>query len=531
LTKDAAPSPIRKKQHIVRLREFALALATLGAGILVSARLELFELLDSYAHLHEGWQLDEIVVVLVFSSLVSLILLLRRAGDLRREIARREASEQKATKLARHDPLTGLANRRVLNEELDAQLEAVKTGATECAAFLIDLDLFKPVNDAHGHLGGDTVLVEVARRLTEMVAEFGTVARMGADEFACVIAYPTDSDLPARLAARIVRRIAEPISIAGFEIQISCTVGIARAPQDGTTASALLYGADLAMHEAKGEGGGACRFYHVEMDVELRERVALEADLRAVVARGGIVPYFQPIVELGRGRIVGFEALARWPHPDLGQVAPDRFIPVAEDIGIIGDLTDAMLRAACAAARDWPADLTLSINVSPLQLRNPWLAPRLLGILTESGFAPSRLILEVTENAVIEDMVHAADVFVSLRNAGVRTALDDFGKGCSSLYHLLKLNFDHLKIDRSFVHSMDTADSVKIVSAVASLGKSLGMSVTAEGVETGAEADALRALGCDHAQGYLFGRPLDAEGTLALLNGSAHRAGAMSRSA
>jgi diguanylate cyclase (GGDEF)-like protein len=412
----------------------------------------------------------------------------------------------------------------VLNEDLETLLASVKAAETECAVFLIDLDLFKPVNDAHGHLVGDAVLVEAAQRLTEIVARHGTVARMGGDEFACVVASTTGSDLPARLAAQIVRSLGEPILVSGVQVQVGSTVGIARAPKDGTSGSTLLHGADLAMYDGKRDGGGCYRFFHAEMDARLRDRVGIETELRAAVAEGEIIPYFQPIVDLGRGAIIGFEALARWPHPTKGSIPPDRFIPVAENLGIIDDLTHGMLRAACAAARDWPPALFLSVNISPLQLKNPWLAAKILGILMETGFAPSRLILEVTENAVIDDMVKARDVFISLQNAGVRLALDDFGKAHSSLYHLRTLRFDHLKIDQSFVHSLNTAESLKIVSAVAGLGKALGMRVTAEGVETRAEADALLAMGCNHAQGFLFGRPLGAADTLALLQRPARNA-------
>jgi diguanylate cyclase (GGDEF)-like protein len=516
--KGAVIPHLRKSNKIISRVELAFAVATIGLLAVISARLQLFDFLHDYAHRHEGWQLDDLVMSLLSGSFISVILLLRRAGDLRREIGRRERSEERATKLARHDPLTGLPNRRVLNEDLELLLASVKATATECAVFLIDLDLFKPVNDIHGHLVGDAVLIEAAQRLTEIVAPHGTVARMGGDEFACIVASKSGSDLPARLAARIVRSLAEPTLVSGVQVQIGSTVGIARAPQDGTSASLLLRGADLAMYDGKRDGGGCYRFFHAEMDVQLRERVAIEAELRAAVAEGGIIPYFQPIIDLSRDAIIGFEALARWPHPTKGLIPPDAFIPVAEDIGVIDDLTYSMLRTACAAARDWPPAIFLSVNISPLQLKNPWLATKMLGILTETGFAPSRLIIEVTENAVIDDMVKAHDIFISLQNAGVRLALDDFGKGHSSLYHLRKLHFDHLKIDQSFVHSMDTVESVKIVSAVAGLGKALGMPVTAEGVETAAEADALRAMGCEHAQGFLFGRPADAAGTLALLN-------------
>jgi EAL domain-containing protein (putative c-di-GMP-specific phosphodiesterase class I) len=257
--------------------------------------------------------------------------------------------------------------------------------------------------------------------------------------------------------------------------------------------------------------------FHAEMDARLRARDMLETDLRQAVRSGAIIPHFQPVIDLGEGRIIGFEALARWAHPAQGMVQPDTFIPIAEDLGVIDEITNAMMRASCVAARDWPAELWVSVNISPTQLRDPWLASRLLAILTETGLAPRRLIIEVTENGIIDDVACARQIFSSLQNAGVRIALDDFGKGYSSLYHLRQLPFDHLKIDGSFVQSMDSVESFEIVTAVAGLGKSLGMAVTAEGVETSAEAEALRGIGCDLAQGFLFGKPLSAVATLALL--------------
>lgn len=466
---------------------------------------------------HNDWEIDEIVLVAPFIVMALVAVLFRRAHDLRAEISRREVAEQRATTLARHDPLTGLPNRRVLGEVLDAELLAEVGSRNACAVFLIDLDRFKPVNDAHGHSVGDAVLIEVARRITEAVGKHGTVARMGGDEFACVIACEASSDLPRKLAGQVVRSLGQPMDIAGTVVQIGAAVGIARAPQDADTAGALLHAADLAMYETKRNGGGAHRFFDAEMDLQLRERAALEVELRQAINKGEIVPHFQPILDLVDERIIGFEALARWLHPTKGLVTPDKFIPIAEDLGIIDQLTYGMLRASCIAARAWPPELSLSVNVSPSQLKDQWLAPRVLAILTETGIAPGRLIVEVTENAVIDDMMKARELFASLQNAGVRIALDDFGKGYSSLYHLRELHFDHLKIDQSFIHSMDAPESAKIVNAMAGLGKSLGMQVTAEGVETLAEAEALRTLGCENAQGFLFGAPLDANGTIALL--------------
>lgn len=278
------------------------------------------------------------------------------------------------------------------------------------------------------------------------------------------------------------------------------------------------------MYEGKGSGKGVYRFFHAEMDARLRERAALESDLREAIELGQIRPFFQPIIALEGNRIAGFEALARWDHPTRGMIMPDVFIPVTEDLGIIDLLTYSILRESCLAARDWPAHTSLSVNISPMQLKDPWLSSRILAVLAETHFSPGRLIVEVTEKAIIDDMSSAAEVFTSLQNAGIRTALDDFGMGYSSLYLLRQLRFDHLKIDSAFVLSMESAECEKIVRAITGLGKSLGMTVTAEGVETSISMDALRDCGCEQAQGYLLGAPIDAAETALLFAAPAARA-------
>jgi diguanylate cyclase (GGDEF)-like protein len=507
-----------KVSHAARIEAFAIAFVTLIAGAFAVDH-DAFEVLSTYVEQHDAWELDEFIVAFMAASIGCFILLFRRAGQLRAEMKRREESEQRAVTLARHDPLTGLANRRVLEDDLKDALARVEADSSECAVFLIDLDRFKPINDMHGHTIGDAVLIELASRLSQIVDGKGTVARMGGDEFACIIPYPAGSDLPARLAAQIVHNLSEPIQIGKLQLEAGATVGISRAPRDGRSASELLHGADLAMYEGKRDRRGSYRFFDAEMDNALRDRTTLEHDLRKAVENGEIIPHFQPVMDLAAGGIIGFEALARWPHATRGIIPPDTFIPIAEDLGIVDQITYSMLRLSCLAARHWPSSMWLSVNVSPVQLKDSWLASRLLRILTETGFPPSRLIMEVTENAVIEDMMKARDVFASLQNAGVRVALDDFGKGYSSLNHLRELKFDQLKIDKSFIHSLDTDESAKIVGVVAGLGRALGMPVTAEGVETQAEADALRSLGCEHAQGFLFGKALSAEQTLELLRG------------
>jgi diguanylate cyclase (GGDEF)-like protein len=480
-----------------------------------------FEALAKYVELHDAWELDEFIVAFMVGSIGSFVLLFRRAGQLRAEVNRRELSEDLAMNLARHDPLTGLANRRVFEDDLQAALAGIEASSNECAVFLIDLDRFKPINDLHGHNTGDAVLVELAQRLSGVVSDKGTVARMGGDEFACIVPCQRGSDLPASLAGQIVRSLSVPVQVGKLQLGTGASVGISLAPRDGLSASELLHGADLAMYEGKRYQRGSYRFFDAEMDYNLRERTSLEIDLRKAVHSGEIVPHFQPVINLSAGGIIGFEALARWPHATRGMMPPDTFIPVAEELGIIDQITYAMLRSACTAAREWPPSIWLAVNVSPHQLKDPWLASRLLSILVETGFPAGRLVIEVTENAVIDDMIKAQNVFSSLQNAGVRVALDDFGRGYSSLYHLSELKFDQLKIDKSFIHSMDSEQSKKIVKAVAGLGKAMGMPVTAEGVETQAEADALRCLGCEHAQGFLYGKALSAAETLTLLRGDA----------
>ncbi|MDH7973332.1 EAL domain-containing protein [Sphingomonas sp. AR_OL41] len=505
---------------VKRVEGITILVAGLLLG-LIFVRVNAFDAFELFVARHEDWQLDEVFAVAFFGGFAALILVYRRARELRAEIVRREAAEEHATLLARHDPLTGLPNRRLLNAELGTAIDGVRSIGGECAVFLIDLDQFKPVNDMHGHNVGDAVLIEVAARLTALCEPGSTIARLGGDEFVCVIRHAAGSDMPARTAGQIVRSLSEPIHVGDVALRIGATVGIARCPYDATTVDALLRAADVAMYEAKRAGRGRYHFFDAEMDVRLRERASLESELRAAIAHGEISAHYQPVISLSDNRIIGFEALARWDHPVRGLLSPDLFIPIAEDIGLIGPLSYDMLRSGCIAARDWPPYATLSINISPLQLKDPWLAGRLLAILAETGFAPSRLIVEITESAIIDDIALVAEVFTSLQNAGIRIALDDFGKGYASLNHLRQLHFDQLKIDSAFVLSMDAAESLKIVSAISGLGKALGMPVTAEGVETMAAADALRALGCERAQGFLFGRPLSAGQTRALFDPAA----------
>lgn len=486
-----------------------------GVALFLFDRFDAFERLVSFVHSHEEIQLDEILFTLSLGGVAALFIAIRRSIELQREIAAKIAAEQRALQLARHDPLTGLPNRRVLDEDIRriAAESAVSTG--EFAVFLIDLDRFKPVNDLHGHDMGDELLIAVASRLRRIIGTIGNVYRLGGDEFVCVVSYEAGSDVVARHAHQIVRALSEPFSVD--DRRIGASVGVARRPLDGETPQQLLRCADVAMYEAKRAGRDKYRVFHAEMDERFQFRSELEGRLRSALSAGEIVPYFQPIIDLGRNRIAGFEALARWIHPSRGVIGPDDFIEIAEDLGLIDDLSDRVLRTSATIARDWPAPVALSINISPVQLQTPGLAARILSVLAETGLKPGRLIVEVTENAIIADTEEAAKVIKELQAAGVRTALDDFGKGYSSLSHLRELRFNHLKIDQSFVHTLPSAESQKIVAAVASLGRALGMGVVAEGVETQDTAQVLQDLGCTQAQGYLFGRPMPAKDTISFV--------------
>ncbi|WP_237713846.1 putative bifunctional diguanylate cyclase/phosphodiesterase [Novosphingobium sp. Rr 2-17] len=466
-----------------------------------------------------------------FGGIGALVLAIRRAADLAREIREREIAEAHALSLARHDPLTGLANRRVLQDELPALLEEARSSTSQCVVFVIDLDHFKPINDVYGHDTGDAVLVKVASRLQRVVGARGLVARVGGDEFVLAMLQEPGTDAPSRTAIQVIRALSAPYEVGGRLLELGATVGIARAPVDATLGDDLLRVADVAMYDGKRAGKGTHRFFHADMDQRLRARAMLEAELREAITTGDITPYFQPVIALCDDRIIGFEALARWHHPTRGTIPPDEFIPIAEDLGLIDALSQRILRQGCIAASDWHWDTTLSINISPVQLKDSWLAAKFLAILQETGFNPQRLIVEVSENAITDDIQHAAIVLASLQNVGIRVALDDFGKGYSSFSHLRELKFDYLKIDSSFVESMNTAESRKIVSAVAGLGKALGMPVTAEGVESAEVADALRELGCEHAQGFLFGRPVAAIEAAGMVRSYDDRAELLKRSA
>jgi diguanylate cyclase (GGDEF)-like protein len=464
--------------------------------------------------------IDWLVLLVVFLGVAAKIFSIRRVIDLHHEVAARRKTEAEAYRLARLDVLTGLPNRRWFIEDFEKWVQQGRDSAA-CALFVVDLDQFKPINDVYGHRLGDEVLKAVARRLTRL-AEGGVVARLGGDEFGVIICYPRNSDAPERLARRIVHEIAKPIPLAALSLQVGASVGIAisvpgvtgnlaMAQRDGTPVETALRQADMAMYWAKADGRSRYRFFDRTMDEKLQERVELEGEIAGAIAAGEIIPYYQPVVDLQTSRTVGFEVLARWEHPTRGVLSPNAFVPIAEDTGNIGEMTHHLLERAMSDAKQWPPHIFISINVSPRPISDAGLAAKILGLLAKANFSPHRLMVEITENAVVQRLDNAKVVVRSLRNVGVRVALDDFGAGYSGLYHLRELELDAIKIDRSFVTKMlDKADESKIVKAIVSLSRSLGLQTTAEGIETAEVLERLAQLGCDTGQGDLFGRPANA---------------------
>jgi diguanylate cyclase (GGDEF)-like protein/PAS domain S-box-containing protein len=425
-----------------------------------------------------------------------------------------EAAHQLAQSMARHDPLTGLPNRRLFADTLETAVARAARVHAQYAILIVDLNRFKPINDLHGHAAGDSVLSEVANRLATLARKVDTIARLGGDEFGIILDC-TGSDDPAGATAifadRIVDALAKPISIGEQSATVGASIGIALCPADGADGDTLLRAADMAMYQAKKDGTGSYSFFRPTMESTLRERIALEEDVRRAVLNDDILPHYQPLIQLAEDRLIGFEILARWHHPKRGDVEPDIFIAIAEKLGLIGELTYSLLRRACIEARDWPREITLALNISATHFTDPLLPVKLMAILSETGFAPSRLEVEITETALVADMSAARTALATLQSLGIKICLDDFGMGYSSLYNLRELHFDKIKIDRSFVLSMQSnASSGKIVHSVLELAKSLGLPAIAEGIE---HQDAMRQImksGGEYGQGFYFGKAMPA---------------------
>lgn len=422
------------------------------------------------------------------------------------DVTERRRTEERMTHLAHHDMLTGLPNRSMFRERLDIALE--DTAATPLAIFSLDLDRFKAVNDTWGHPAGDWLLKSVAERLQRCLHnENDVVARFGGDEFVIIQFNFKGIASAEKLAKRIVETIGKPFRDKSREMHIGISLGIAVFPDDGGDADTLLRNADTALYRAKSEGRNLYRFFEPGMDAMVQARRALEVDLETALPRQEFDLDFQPIMNIASGEIVGAEALMRWHSPERGMVAPDSFIPVAEETGLIVPLGEWALRKACTAAARWPAGLRVAVNVSAVQLKSGSFARSVISALAFSGVPAGRLELEITETVLMDESAAVQRTLRQLRELGIRIALDDFGTGYSSLGYLRRFPVDKIKIDRSFIHDLGNRDTAAIVRTVIGLGAELGITVTAEGVETEVQLDILRGNGCTEAQGFLIGAP------------------------
>ena len=428
------------------------------------------------------------------------------------DISAQKRAETQITYMARHDGLTGIANRAVLLEKMEDAGARLRRYGNRFTVFMLDLDLFKTVNDSLGHPVGDELLKVVADRLSACIRDTDTVARLGGDEFAILATADSDQrEAAIAMAGRLLEAVAAPYDLDGHHINIGTSIGIALAPEHGTDVDQLMKNADLALYKAKSEGRDAYRFFEDAMGVEARRRRANQIELRNALANEEFELHYHPIIDIKTKEMASIEALIRWRHPTRGMISPVDFIPLAEETGLINPIGDWVVRTACKEAAHWPPHIKVSVNLSAVQFRKSCPVDNIRKALSESGVAPERLEIEITESVLLRGNVENVERLHKLRLMGISIVLDDFGTGYSSLSYLRMFPFDKIKIDRSFVHELAKShDCAAIVSAVAGLGRSLRIDTVAEGIETEDQLLLVRAAGCTHAQGYLFGRPCPA---------------------
>ncbi|WP_324827891.1 putative bifunctional diguanylate cyclase/phosphodiesterase [Qipengyuania zhejiangensis] len=451
---------------------------------------------------------------------IALILLgWNRYKILNAELVQRRHSEKEARRLAEIDHLTGCHNRRSFTAALGDLLASQTRPDRAFAAIAVDLDNFKQVNDLNGHQAGDEVLCVTAGRIAGLLPEGGLLARLGGDEFVCVVPFhPQVPDRIDHLATRMVEIMSSPVRHDGVAIDVTISIGIASSTEldnmglGPISAQKLMHKADIAMYHAKKQGKNRFYWFETPMENELRFRNELEAGIRKGIALGEFKPYYEQQIDLTSGKLVGFEMLARWESPEMGVVGPDIFIPIAEEIGVIGDMSERLIAQAFEDAKAWSTEITLSVNISPVQMRDPWFAQKLLKLMVKHNFPANRLDIEITESCLHENIGMVRTMITSLRNQGVHISLDDFGTGYSSLSQLRSLPFDRLKIDRSFISELKEEEhNGKLVDAIISMGDGLKLPITAEGVENEVVLEALKRMGNLKGQGYHYGRPEPAD--------------------
>lgn len=499
-------SPLDLTDRVIAFRQITPYPLVLLVGLDMAGVYEQYNAYRRYAFLVAG-----ALSVLVFAA-GSLLLRHRR---------QRLASEDRTLFLAHHDALTGLANRILLRGCLNDALSTRAIAGAGLAVLTLDLDRFKAVNDAFGHAVGDHLLREVAGRLRNAVRNGDTVARVGGDEFVIIQAGTPQPGFAEDLARRLIQELSVPFQLDGYEIQVGTSVGLAVASDDGETADRVLRRSDIALYRAKAAGRGSLRCFEPAMEVESMARRRLEEDLRHAVEQNQLELHYQPVYTCRSGELVAFEALLRWTHPTRGAIAPSEFIPIAEESGLIVTIGRWAMERACRDGASWPGQVRIAVNVSPKQFRGADLPEFVAAILCRTNLPAHRLELEVTEGLLIRDTEQALGVLCALKSQGLRVALDDFGTGYSSLSYLCRFPFDRVKIDRAFISAIGSSDQAgAIVEAVLAMCSSLGLKVTAEGVETDAQLAFLRQHGCDEVQGFLLGAPRTAEAALGLLTPS-----------
>ncbi|PEQ14690.1 hypothetical protein B2G71_00680 [Novosphingobium sp. PC22D] len=468
--------------------------------------IEAFEYVVDFSSTHESWELDEILTGMMVLPIAMTIFSVRRLREAYRELSCRIEAEEQAQAMAMHDPLTGLPNRRNITHAIEQAID--QADEAPLALLLIDLNRFKAINDLQGHQVGDALLIGIADRLKAHVGDSAVVSRLGGDEFVILLRDAPQGEALIARAEDISACFDAPFELEHGSVTIGASIGVTYVDSSDVSADAAMSQADAAMYKCKVRKSNCVRFFEAGMEMAAIRRASMEADLRDAIRAERIEPHYQPLVCLEDGRIIGYEVLARWRLDDGELRMPDDFIGIAEDIGLIDDMFYSLLEQAAADVRKWSPELTFAMNLSPVQFGDEWLVERVLKILAGAGIAPGRLEIEITENSLVTDVEMARNVIQQFKSQGIRVALDDFGTGYSSLRHLSELEFDKLKIDRSFVHDVYINESSQtIVRTITSLAHNLGMQVTVEGIDTAENAQSVIGYGCDIGQGYLYGKP------------------------